>query len=51
MAKAYEQLGQYDKAIETMKRVIVLLEEEYGITTGEMVEKPKREIDKLRKKK
>jgi tetratricopeptide (TPR) repeat protein len=49
MAQVYEILGQYDKAIEAFERQIKLLNEEYDIITGEMVDEPMREIQRLKK--
>ena len=49
MAQVYEILGQYDKAIEVFERQIKLLNEEYDIVNGEMVDEPIREIKRLEK--
>lgn len=49
MANAYELAGNYQKAIDSHKRVIALLEEEYGIVSGELVDAPNREIKRLQK--
>ena len=49
MAQVYEILGQYDKAIEVIQRQITLLNEEYNIVTGESVDEPMREIQRLEK--
>lgn len=49
MAQVYEILGQYDKAIEAFERQIALLSEEYDIVSGEMVDEPIREIQRLQK--
>lgn len=49
MAKIYETLGQYDKAMEMLQEEIYILQKEYNIFTGEMIDKPKREIERLRK--
>lgn len=47
MAQVYEILGQYDKAIEVIKRQISLLNEEHNFVTGEVVDEPMREIQRL----
>lgn len=49
MAQVYEILGQYDKAIEAFQRQITLLNEEYNILTGESLDEPRREIQRLQK--
>lgn len=48
MAKAYELNGDYIKAIETHKRVIKILEQDYNIISGELVDAPVREIKRLK---
>ncbi|MDU7537518.1 MAG: hypothetical protein E7K67_11045, partial [Peptostreptococcaceae bacterium] len=47
MAKAYELNGDYAKAIETHQRVIKILEQDYNIVSGELVDAPMREIKRL----
>lgn len=47
MAKAYEIMGNYTKAIDTHKRVIKLLEQDYNILSGELVDSPMRHIKRL----
>ena len=47
MAKAHELNGDYIKAIETHKRVIKILEQDYNIISGELVDAPVREIKRL----
>lgn len=49
MAQVYEITGQYEKAIESFQRQITLLNEEYNILTGESVDEPMREIQRLQK--
>lgn len=49
MAKAYELAGNYQESITSHQRVITLLEEDHGIVSGELVDAPKREIERLRK--
>ena len=49
MVQVYEILGQYDKAIEVIRRQITLLNEEHGIETGEMIDEPMREIERFKK--
>lgn len=49
MAKVYETLGQYDKAVEMLQKEIFIVKEEYNILSGEMIDKPQREIERLRK--
>lgn len=48
MAKAYELSGDYAKAITSHERVIALLAEDYNIVSGELVDAPKREMERLR---
>lgn len=47
IAKIYEILGDKNKAIETYERYIELLKEEWDIIEGELVDCPKREIERL----
>ncbi|WP_138206644.1 helix-turn-helix domain-containing protein [Haloimpatiens lingqiaonensis] len=49
MAWIYEILGNYKNAVEVLQREISILQEEYNIYLGEMVDKPKREIERLKK--
>ncbi|MEG2291495.1 MAG: helix-turn-helix domain-containing protein [Clostridium sp.] len=49
MANAHEALGEYGKAIDTLEQEIIILQEEHGIFSGEIIDKPKREIERLRK--
>lgn len=49
MAKIYENLGKHDKAVEALQREISILQGEYNILSGEMIDKPQREIERLRK--
>jgi len=49
MARAHEILGQYDKAIDAFKQEIAILQEEHSIFSGETIDEPKREIERLRK--
>lgn len=49
VAKIYEITGDYEKAIETYKRYIGLLEDEWNITEGELVDYPSRQIQRLEK--
>ena len=48
MAKAYELDGAYDQAIASHERVIALLEEDYNIVSGELVDAPRRAIERLK---
>lgn len=47
IAKIYEIMGEKDKAIETYNRYIYLLNEEWGIQEGELINYPMREIKRL----
>lgn len=49
VAPLYEKKGDYSKAIETWKRYIVVLQEDYQITEGEQINAPNREIERLNK--
>ncbi len=49
MVKAYEILEKYDEAINVLNEEIQILQDEHGIFTGELIDEPKREIDRLRK--
>lgn len=49
MAKIYEKLGKYEKAQEVLQQEISILQDEYNIFSGEMIDKPKREIERLKK--
>lgn len=49
MAKVYETLKKYDKAIEVLQQEISIIQNEYNVFTGEMVDRPKREIERLKK--
>lgn len=49
MARIYETLGKYDKAVEVLQQEISILQEEHNISSGEMVDKPQREIERLSK--
>lgn len=44
----YRSIGQYDKAIETNQRELLLLKEEWNMTKGELVDEIKRNIENLR---
>lgn len=47
IAKIYEINGDNEKAIETYRRYIQLLEDEWNIKEGELVDYPKRQIERL----
>ena len=49
VAPLYEQRGDYSKAIETWKRYIAVLQEDYQVTEGEQINAPNREIERLSK--
>lgn len=48
MAQIYELLGNYQEAILCREKEIEILKDDYKIVSGEMVEKPLREIKRLR---
>ena len=48
IAYLYQSLGQYDKAMETFERELVLLKEEWNMTKGELVDSIRGQIDKLK---
>lgn len=50
MAKIYEIKGEYQKAIDCSKEIIRIMKEDWDETAGEAVEKPQRNIERLRKK-
>ena len=47
IAQIYEITGDYQKAIETYERYIQLLQNEWDVVEGELVDYPKREIERL----
>lgn len=49
MARTYETLGKYHKAVEVLQQEISILQEEHNILSGEMIDKPQREIERLKK--
>ena len=49
MAQVYEILGQYDKVIDANERQIIILKEEHNILSGETIDEPRREIERLQK--
>jgi len=48
LAQLYEQTKQYGKAMKAYKSLIENFKEDYGITEGEIVERYKREIARIR---
>ena len=50
IAQIYEITGDYQKAIETYERYIQLLQNEWNVVEGELVDHPKREIERLTKR-
>lgn len=50
MAHIYEITGNYEEALINWEKIVVLLKEEWSITTGEMVDYPLRNIKKLKEK-
>ena len=51
IAYLYRSIGQYDKAIETYHRELILLKEEWNITKGELVDEIKRNIEEIKSNK
>lgn len=49
LAQIYEEQGQHEKVIKVLEQQIKILKEEYNILSGEEIDKPKREIERLRK--
>ncbi len=49
MAQVYEILCEYDNSIEAHKEKISIIKNEYGISTGELIDESTREIERLRK--
>lgn len=49
LAQIYEEQGHYDKAIEAREKQIQILKDEFHILSGEQIDKPKREIERLNK--
>ncbi|GKX68018.1 helix-turn-helix domain-containing protein [Inconstantimicrobium mannanitabidum] len=49
MARIYEILGRYEKAVEVLQQEISILQEEHNISSGEMIDRPKREIERILK--
>lgn len=47
LAQIYEEEKMYDKAIEARQRQIKILKEDHGITSGEGIDYPNREIKRL----
>ena len=45
----YRSIGQYDKAIETYQRELLLLKDEWNITKGDLVDEIKENIEYLKK--
>ena len=50
-AQIYELLGEYDKAIEMRRLQIDVLKQEWNILSGEGIDQPMREIERLLQKK
>lgn len=50
LTQIYEDTGNYEKAIEIWNEVIDMYEVEYNITSGELVDEPYRNIEKLKNK-
>ena len=48
MAHIYEIQGNYPKAIEMWQNLITLLNDEWAIHTGESIDYPLREIERLK---
>ncbi|MDF2543378.1 MAG: hypothetical protein K0S47_3096 [Herbinix sp.] len=51
MEQIYELQGDFDKAIECYERILACLKDDYSTNTGEGVDRPKREIERLIKAK
>lgn len=49
LAQLHEQIGDYSAAIRDRERILAVLEEDYGVNTGEGVYSLKREIDRLKR--
>lgn len=50
-AQVYELLGDYDAAVRDRQRIIQCLKEEYKTFSGEEIDRQKREMERLKKKK
>ena len=48
MAQIYEHLGRYDHAIKMREVEITIQKDEWGIISGEAIDKPAREIERLK---
>jgi tetratricopeptide (TPR) repeat protein len=48
IAHIYEITGEYEKAIKAWEELILVLQNEWHITEGEAVDRPRREIERLR---
>ena len=47
LAPLYEERGEYEKAIKIWEQYMMVLQEDHGITTGEALDAPMREIERL----
>ncbi|MBU3811473.1 MAG: hypothetical protein H9893_07480 [Candidatus Niameybacter stercoravium] len=47
LAPLYEERGDYEKAIKIWEQYIMVLQGDHGITTGEALDAPMREIERL----
>lgn len=47
LTQIYEEEGQYEQAIECVKRQIDVIENDYHVLSGEMIDKPKRQLKRL----
>lgn len=50
LAQIYEEQGCYDRAIEAREQQIQILKKEFNILSGEQIDKPKREIERLKQR-
>jgi len=49
MAQIFEERKEYDQAIECFENLIIIMKEDYHVTSGEGIEKSRREILRLNK--
>ena len=47
LAPLYEERGDYERAIKIWEQYMMVLQEDHGITTGEALDAPMREIERL----
>lgn len=49
IARIYEIIGEYDKAIKSWEQLVTVLKKEWKVLEGEAIDGPQREIERLTK--